>query len=328
MTHGPDGRARATILGGFLGSGKTTWLRHQLHVRRFERAFVIVNEAARTPIDDALLGESHRLAVVADGCACCDGKARLVSLLREICDERSRTDSRSERLEHIVIETSGLADPAPIVAAIRDDPVLVHHVVLSEIVVMVDAVNAWVHLRSEPLGRRQVEVADRLIVTKAEEVETHELARLFATLKHLNPAASISAATWGSEVELPPLGRAAPEVLPTLEGMSQRLPLFPASISLGPNVDWTVFAVWLSALLHARSGDVMRVKGVIRTPAGRLLLQAVRCVVQAPEILPDPGKDCDFDDDTIVVIGRGYREEELTRSLEYFARMEQGNSKP
>jgi len=79
-----DGRIRLTILGGYLGSGKTTWLRHQLHHGAFLGAHVIVNEAAQTPVDDALLGGSSRLSVLAGGCACCTGKPELIALLRTI----------------------------------------------------------------------------------------------------------------------------------------------------------------------------------------------------------------------------------------------------
>ncbi len=67
-------RMRLTVLGGFLGSGKTTWLRHQLHKGRFRDAHVVVNEAAETPVDDALLEKSSALTVLAGGCACCVGR--------------------------------------------------------------------------------------------------------------------------------------------------------------------------------------------------------------------------------------------------------------
>jgi G3E family GTPase len=93
---------------------------------------------------------------------------------------------------------------------------------------------------------------------------------------------------------------------------------------LGGDVDWTAFTVWLSALLHARGDDVVRVKGVVRTPAGRLLLQTVRKVVQSPEILPEQAEEHGREDDTIVVIGRGYTAEELKCSLRKFARSGRG----
>ena len=88
-------------------------------------------------------------------------------------------------------------------------------------------------------------------------------------------------------------------------------------LHLDDSIDWTAFTVWLSALLHARGDDVVRVKGVVRTPAGRLLLQTVRRVVQSPEILPEQGDT--REDNMIVVIGRGYSEKQLKRSLAYFA---------
>jgi len=319
LTAQIDGRMRLTVLGGFLGSGKTTWLRHQLHDGLFEDAFVVVNEAAEMPVDDALLTRSSRIAVLAGGCACCTARADLISLLRRICDDRSRMDSRGERLQRIVLETSGLADPGPIVAAIRADPVLVHHIVVNEIVVAVDALNALGQLRDEPLGRRQVEIADRLIVTKVDETAEEPLARLIATLGCLNPGAAISGAVKGSEVALPPAENAEPESLPELSGAAGRPPIFPTRLAIDETIDWTAFSVWLSALLHARGDDVLRVKGVVRTPAGRLLLQSVRKVVQSPEILPEPADGPDREDDTIVVIGRGYRGEDLGRSLAYFA---------
>ena len=106
----------------------------------------------------------------------------------------------------------------------------------------------------------------------------------------------------------------APEDLPDLDG-KRPAPVFPTKLAIDESVDWTAFSVWLSALLHARGDDVMRVKGVVRTPAGRLLLQSVRKTVQSPEILPDVEGGVEREDNAVVVIGRGYRAEDLRRSL-------------
>jgi len=318
MVVSPDGRIRMTVLGGYLGSGKTTWLRHQLHRGQFKGAFVIVNEAAETPVDDAILGDTQKLAVLAGGCVCCQARSELVSLLRAICDARSGLDSSGERLKHIVLETSGLADPGPIVEAVRGDSVLIHHIFVSEIIVAVDALNALEQLRSEPLGRAQVEVADRLVVTKIDAVAEVALTRLLATLRRLNPGAMISGAVRGSTVGLPACDGADPEPLPESPAQAGRPPIFATRLVLDPKIDWTAFSVWLSALIHARGDDVLRIKGVARTPAGRLLLQSVRKTVQSPEILPYPD---DRMDNVMVVIGRGYRAEDLSRSLEYFAKL-------
>jgi G3E family GTPase len=318
VTSEREGRIRLTVLGGFLGSGKTTWLRHQLHEGVFADALVIVNEAADTPVDDALLGQANRTEVLAGGCVCCEGRAGLVELLRKVCDERSRSFSTSNRLDRIVLETSGLAEPGPIVHAIRSDPMLVHHIVVAEVVVAVDALYGLDQLRRERLGRRQTEVADRLIVTKVDRANEAELARLIATLRTLSPQAEISGAIKGAPVALPSI-HAQAEALADLAQDEELRPLVLTTLELDDEVDWTAFTVWLSALLHARGDDVLRVKGVVRTPAGRLLLQTVRKVVQSPEVLVEGDDRGQNHDDRIVVIGRGYDPADIGRSLRYFA---------
>jgi len=308
-----DGRLRLTVLGGYLGSGKTTWLRHQLHVGTFgPNVHVIVNEAAETPVDDALLGQ---VTLLAGGCCCCIGQGALIAALRRICDDRSREGG--PRPDRIVLETSGLADPGAIVAAIQGDPVLVNHILVGETLVAVDALHALSQLATEPLGRAQVSTADRLILTKTDACPPTALAALRAMLALINPGAAITAAILGETVNLSPLPpNTAPACLPHLPEDDMRGPILPTQVQIDPGIDWSAFALWLSALLHARGDDLVRVKGVIRTPAGRLLLQTVRKVVQSPEILPDhpdPGQD-----NLIVFIGRGYKPADLDRSLHRF----------
>ncbi|MDO8884120.1 GTP-binding protein, partial [Pseudotabrizicola sp.] len=107
-----------------------------------------------------------------------------------------------------------------------------------------------------------------------------------------------------------------PADLPPLGPDDVRGPIQPTQVHIPDGLDWASFAVWLSALLHARGEDLVRVKGVVRTPAGRLLLQTVRKVVQSPEILPDQGDA--RSDNVIVFIGRGYRPEDISRSMQRF----------
>ncbi len=311
-----DGRIRLIILGGYLGSGKTTWLRHQLHDGHFQHALVIVNEAAETPIDDALLGGSDSLAVLAGGCVCCDAKQDLIDLLRRIADDRSRAASTDSSLDLIVLETSGLADPGAIIEAIRSDPVLVYHILVSEVIVAVDGLHGMSQLRSEPLSRHQIEVADKLIVTKTDAVEQNELLLLLATLKAMSPGAVMSGAVKGLSHPLPEFSNAIPETLQDFADQELKAPISPTRLYLDDSIDWTAFTVWLSALLYVRGNDIVRVKGVIRTPAGRLLLQTVRKIVQSPEILPEH-RDT-REDNIVVMIGRGFTHAQLTKSLRHF----------
>lgn len=312
-----DTRLRLTILGGYLGSGKTTWLRHQLHVGAFgPRVHVVVNEAAEVPVDDALLVGADGMTLLAGGCSCCVGQGEMIRALRALCDARSRLSAVQARLERIVLETSGLADPGAIVQAIQGDPVLINHIVVDETIVAVDALHGLAQLTTEPLGRRQVGAADRLVLTKTDACTPAALATLRATLATLNGHASTSAAVLGEAVALPDLPPdTAPADLPAL-GDDQRGPILPTQVAIPEGMDWSAFTLWLSALLHARGEDLVRVKGVVRTPAGRLLLQTVRKVVQSPEILPEQGDG--RLDNHIVFIGRGYRPQDLGRSLHRF----------
>lgn len=318
MTLEADGRMRLTILGGFLGSGKTTWLRHQLHENPMRGTLVVVNEVAAVSVDDTLLFRSAQLATLPGGCACCDGKQDFLRLMRDVAEQRvDASSSPEDRVDTIILETSGLSDPASIVDALGIDPVLVHHVVIREVVVVVDAVNGLAQFRSEPLSRRQVEAADRLIVTKVDVVAEPELRRLLATLRSLNPGAAISGSALGSPCRLPDAGQDEAEELPTLDGV-QKAPVVATTLRLDDAIDWSAFTVWLSALLHARGDDFLRVKGVVPTPAGRLLLQCVGRVVQAPEILPGGMENIAGVDNEVVVIGRNFDPRDLPVSLRRF----------
>ena len=313
-----DGRMRLTVLGGYLGSGKTTWLRHQLHVGSFGSVHVIVNEAAETGVDDVLLAAASGLTLLAGGCSCCTGRQDLIDALRGLCDQRSRLASDSQRLKRIVLETSGLADPAAIVAAIQGDPVLVNHIVVEQTIVVVDALHGLAQLQTEPLGRRQIGAADRLILSKGDAVDDANLIALRATLRALNPGALQTGAVLGVYKPLPDLALdAQSHALPVLTDEDTRGAIFPTRLTIDASIDWSAFALWLSALLHARGNDLVRVKGVLPTPAGRLLLQTVRKVVQSPEILPPQANQTE--DGTIVFLGRGFRPEDLHKSLHRFA---------
>ena len=310
----PSGpRFLLTILGGFLGAGKTTWLRHHLHSGVFRDAIVIVNEAASASVDHVLLCSANRIHVLAGGCACCEGKEELLRLLRKVrCSTRGVETLEPRR---IVLETSGLADPQPILAAIASDQALSRCIEVTEVVVIVDAVNGLELLRDEALARRQIACADCLIVAKTDAVESQDVVRLLDAMQSLNPTAVRFGAVRGVDAPLPDVeARVSREQREPLNDQDVD-PVFASEVRLG-DATWSVFAVWLSALLHARGNEVLRIKGVVRAPAGRLLIQAVRRHVQPPETLPGP---IDEADGTLVVFGRGYSSEILQGSLDAFA---------
>ena len=310
-----DGRLPLTIVGGFLGAGKSSWLRHQLFLRRFGRVHVLVNEAAELPVDDLLLGRADRLEVLAGGCACCTGREALVAALRRICDRAS--GAGAGEIEALVLETSGLADPAAIARALQDDPVLVRRIVLERTIVLVDAKGAVDQLAGEPLATRQIEAADDIVITKAAEEDGVHLSRLVATLRSLAPAAAIAFAEFGVEASHQIDPAAAPYDLP--KPAEAGGPIHAYRLDAHSAGGWWALSAWLSALLFARGDSIVRVKGVISTPVGRLLLQSVRHHVQPPEILPDQQATAE-DKDFVVLIGRDIDEDRIQRSWDTFVR--------
>jgi G3E family GTPase len=301
-----DGRLPLTLLGGALGSGKTTWARHQLYDGAFGTGVhVLVNEAAEVPVDDQLLAPADGVTVLAGGCACCTGRNDLVTALRALCDRRSRGTGP----ERVLLETSGLADPGAIAASLRADPVLSRHLRLDEIVVAIDAVHAIAQLSEDPLIHRQIAVADRLILTKVDVAHPAVLQRLQVGLGQRNPVAVIEGCQHGVRVALAPPSDLSLGLPPTPEAPD---PAVAAVLQLPVGLDWAEAMVWLSALLHVRGDRVVRVKGVIPSAAGRLLVQAVRGVVEAPKLLPPQSKD---GDGKLVLLGRGFSQTILEQSL-------------
>ena len=320
-----DNRLGLTILGGFLGAGKSTWLRHQLFVGTYDAPHVIVNEVASHAVDDTLLTGARALDVLAGGCACCDQQQEMIALLHRICNDRSRKQA-APQTRQFIFEMSGVADPGRVMATIQDDPILARHIALQEIIVLIDALHGLDQLQHEILARAQIEAADRIIITKTDCATPQDLARLVATVRQINPAPEMCISVFGVEEPLPDLPKATPATLPPLADCEDREPLTSLPLNLaefgnGREI-WVGFSIWLSAMLHTHGDRLVRVKGVVRTPAGRLLLQSVRKIMQAPERIPaDHGGNERATDDTIVLIGRGLKTGAIKASLNKTVKM-------
>jgi G3E family GTPase len=180
-----------SILTGFLGSGKTTLLNRLLRDEAFADTAVIVNEFGEVAIDHLLVEQaSDGVIELADGCLCCTVRGDLVDTLADLVD-RVQT-ARIRRLKRVVIETTGLADPVPVLQSLMAHPVLVQAFRLDGVVATVDAVNGQATLDRHEEAVKQVAVADRIVLTKADlpEAET-ELPALRRRLERLNPGAPL-----------------------------------------------------------------------------------------------------------------------------------------
>jgi G3E family GTPase len=297
-----------TVVAGFLGSGKTTLLRRAFLAGRPGTA-VIVNEFGAVGIDHRLLYSTEQETVlVGGGCACCAKRPDLARALASLLDA-------PERPERVVIELSGLADPAPVAFTLAHDPLLRHHYALESIVVTVDGELGFAQLREQEQSRRQALVADELIATKADRAGEPAIAALAAELHALNPAAAIHAAVDGAvrPQALYPGGAGAPAERGPGAGHAQA---DATALTVAEPLDWVGFTVWLSLLLHAHGEDVLRVKGVLDLGAdGRVLLDAVQHVMSPPRHL---GPDVAAGTSEVVFITRNLDTAALERSAAAF----------
>jgi G3E family GTPase len=313
-----DTRRPVTIVTGFLGSGKTTLLARVLSEPSMANTAVLVNEFGEVGLDHHLLRRvDERTVLLGSGCVCCSMREDLVAALMELLN----LDQRGEilRLDRVVIETTGLADPAPILHTIYTDPVLQHHFTVDLVLTTVDAVNGELHLDRNPESVKQVAAADKVVVTKTDIADPGAARRLLSRLGTINPSARTFEAAFG-EVDVGELfspGGAAAHT-PSLDGGPDELhdtgETHSVSVTFDGAIDWTAFGIWFSMLLNARGEDVLRVKGLLDVgEAGPVVLNGVQHIIHPPQHL---GKWPDEDHRSrIIFITRGIRPEELLDSL-------------
>jgi G3E family GTPase len=317
------GKRPVTVVTGFLGSGKTTLLGRVLSEPSMANTAVLVNEFGEVGLDHHLLRRiDERTILLGSGCVCCTTREDLVGALLELLD----MDERHEipRLDRVVIETTGLADPAPILYTIFTDPVLQHHFSVDLVITTVDAVNGFLHLDRNPESVKQVAAADKIIVTKTDIAEPSSVRGLRSRLGAMNPSARILEAAFGG-VDVDELfrsGDAGTRMVPTpLAGEPDELhdvgETHSVSVTFHGSIDWTAFGLWFSMLLHARGEDVLRVKGLLDVgETGPVVLNGVQHIIHPPEHLDEwPDEDRRS---RIIFITKGIHPEELLGSLGAF----------
>jgi G3E family GTPase len=316
-----SGRIPVTVLSGFLGSGKTSLLRHML--TGAPDTAVVVNEFGAVGLDHELLRAcEEQLELVGGGCACCTRREDLVRTLGKLLDARQRGRAR---LSRVVIECTGLADPAPIVFTITHDPVLRHHFQVQRLIVTVDAFNGPAQLEAHPEVAKQVLVADELVLTKLDLLpEDQSPGPIVSLLAALNPTATIRSAlhgVLGDEALRRGDDTAARSPAPAAAGTPHHTEdVRSLCVPADGCIDWLAFSVWLSMLLHARGEQVLRVKGLLELDDGTLVsVNGVQHVMHMPEHVPRSA--IDSSPASIVFITRGLDVDRLKESLEAFQRL-------
>lgn len=186
----PLERMPVSILTGFLGSGKTTLLKALLAHPGMNRVAVIINEFGEIGLDHSLIESVDEDAILLNsGCLCCTVRGDLLDTLKSLYKRRAKGEIAD--FDRVVIETTGLADPAPILHTMMSDGFLVTRFTLDGVVTVVDAVNAMGQFDRQFESVKQVAVADRIVLTKTDLVPEEAVAQTEARLKSINPAAPV-----------------------------------------------------------------------------------------------------------------------------------------
>jgi G3E family GTPase len=296
LKHARGARIPVTIVTGFLGAGKTTLVRRFLATPEGAGTAVVVNEFGAVGIDDALLRVStDEVKLLGNGCLCCTTRTDLQVALRGLVADRET--GRLPWFGRVVIETSGLADPGPILQTFATDRALGGEFFVEVVVAVVDAGNGLATLDWSAEARKQAILADTLVVSKTDLCDAQATRQLEARLRDLNPRAAIHTAVDGALdpiclIETPASAAARDAGLVAEAAHSDGI----TSFVLGETAPlaWAPFERAIETLIALRGGDLLRVKGFLNVAGcrGPVLVQIVQHLAHPPlELAAWPEQD-------------------------------------
>jgi G3E family GTPase len=293
-------RIPVTVVTGFLGAGKTTLLRRFLATPEGAGTAVVINEFGSVGIDDALLRAStDDVTLLGNGCLCCNTRSDLQNALRNLVAERAQ--GTVPQFKRIVIETSGLADPGPILQTFATDRALGGEFHVEVVIAVVDAVGGLDTLAWSAEARKQIILADRLVVAKTDLAKPQAVKRLTARLIALNPHAAVHTAIAGdlearylleTDASMSAAGAALRSGFVAEAEHSDGILSF--VLTDDAPLPWDAFARGMETLIALRGPDLLRVKGLLNVAGcrGPVVVHVVQHLAHPPvELAAWPGKN-------------------------------------
>ena len=295
------------LLTGFLGSGKTTLLQRLVADPAFSETAVLINEFGEVGLDHHLLERIDETTVLLQsGCLCCTIRGELSAAIKDLHSRRAREEVPFFR--RVMVESTGLADPFPILSTVQADPVLKHHFRLGNVITTVDSVNGLEQLTCRPESAKQVAVADRLILTKTDLADAKTVDLLTSEIRRFNPSAPLWRSAEGTLdadallthdlfalAEKSDLARHwfAEEMSARHDHPNHALAhdtnrhgdrIRSFALTFDETIDWTMFGIWLTMLLNRHGAAVLRVKGILNVKGSQtpVAVHGVQYLVHLP----------------------------------------------
>jgi G3E family GTPase len=296
-----------TVLTGYLGAGKTTLLNRVLSEQHGKKYAVIVNEFGELGIDNELVvNAEEEVFEMNNGCICCTVRGDLIRIIEGLMKRKGRFDA-------ILIETTGLADPAPVAQTFFVDDEVRNRTKLDSIVAVVDAKNFLQRLEDSHEAAEQVAFADVVLLNKIDLVSTEEAARVEARVRSINPMARLHKTDHCAMPVTDLLDRGAFDLNRILEIEPDFLgedthehddAITSVSLRAARPLDPLKFKAWISELLRTRGVDILRCKGILdfKGDPDRFVFQGVHMLMEGRA--GKPWRDGERRESKFVLIGR------------------------
>ncbi|WP_457940360.1 CobW family GTP-binding protein [Mesorhizobium sp. 10J20-29] len=283
-------RIPVTILTGFLGAGKSTLLKRFLASPVGMGTAVIVNEFGEIGIDDTILRTAtDNIRLIEGGCLCCASSSDLARALRELFAERAK--GTIPPFCQVVLETSGMVDPSPILMTLANDRALADVYALTDIVTVVDAVSAPSSCRELPEWGKQVALADQIVLSKTDLATDRDQRALMETLSAINPSANIVISREDAHLVLGARIRSVIGTSPfrsvEVSNADQLHNYTSFSVRREKPVPWMRFRRFVDVIAECRGDDFLRMKGLVNVEGrvGPVIVHQVQHLTHAPEEL-------------------------------------------